>query len=486
MHNRTDPIIAISTAPGKGAVGIVRISGSNLQKFISYISPTIIEDRKAKFLKLTDTDGLLIDEVILLYFRGPHSFTGEDILEIQGHGGPIVLQRIIKYCLKISKIIYASNNTELQVLPHLRIAYPGEYSERAFYNNKIDLIQAEAISDLIDASTEQASLGASRSLSGEFSKEINILLEEITRTRVFIEAYIDFPEEEIGEFELNQIKKRLLLEIDITNKLLNKTKNGLLLRDGINTVITGQPNAGKSSIMNELCNEEISIVTDIEGTTRDIVKQQLQIEGIPINLIDTAGINYKEEKINLVEKIGIEKAWKEIGKAEIIIFVHDITKSTEKSYIDNNNKILKLINENRNKYSKIIHVLNKADLINNQKDINEYQIDLNKFYDVETLVISIKNIKTLEQLKEKILLEIGWSTDSSENVHIARTRHLDSISKVKEHLCEAVNLLDNQILSLEFIAEELRLVQRALSEITGEFSTEDLLGEIFSKFCIGK
>jgi len=487
MHNRTDPIIAISTAPGKGAVGIVRISGNNLQKFISYISPTIVEDRKVKFLKLKDTDGLLIDEVILLYFRGPHSFTGEDILEIQGHGGPIVLQRIIKYCLKISKLIYKSNKTEFQVLPQLRIAYPGEYSERAFYNNKIDLIQAEAISDLIDASTEQASLGASRSLSGEFSKEINILLEEITRTRVFIEAYIDFPEEEIGEFELNQIKKRLLLEIDITNKLLNKTKNGLLLRDGVNTVITGQPNAGKSSIMNELCNEEISIVTDIEGTTRDIVKQQLQIEGIPINLIDTAGINYNEDKkVNLVEKIGIEKAWKEIGTAEIIIFVHDITKSTEKSYINNNNEILKKINENRNKYSKIIHVLNKADLINNQKDINEYQIDLNELYDIETLVISIKNTESLDHLKEKILLEIGWSTDSNENVHIARTRHLDSISKVKEHLNVAVSLLDDQILSLEFIAEELRLVQRALSEITGEFSTEDLLGEIFSKFCIGK
>ena len=255
MHNRTDPIIAVSTAPGKGAVGIVRISASNLEKFISYISPSGIENRKVKFLKLKDEDGELIDEVILIYFRGPNSFTGEDILEIQGHGGPIVLQRIIKYCLQISKTIYKNSNSELQVLPHLRVAYPGEYSERAFYNNKIDLLQAEAISDLIDASTEQASLGASRSLSGEFSKEINVLLEEITRTRVFIEAYIDFPEEEIGELEIQKIRNRLTLEIEIANKLLNKTKNGLLLRDGINTVITGQPNAGKSSIMNVLCSE---------------------------------------------------------------------------------------------------------------------------------------------------------------------------------------------------------------------------------------
>ena len=228
-------------------------------------------------------------------------------------------------------------------------------------------------------------------------------------------------------------------------------------------------------------------MTDIEGTTRDIVKQQLQIDGIPINLIDTAGINFKEKaKKNLVEKIGIEKAWKEIGTAEIIIFVHDITKINIKIYKNNNHEILKKVNENRSKYSKIIHVLNKADLIKDQISIDESQIELNKFYGVESLVISIKNTESIENLKAKILIEIGWSKDSGENVHIARTRHLDSISKVKEHLIVAVNLLDDQILNLEFIAEELRLVQRALSEITGEFSTEDLLGEIFSKFCIGK
>lgn len=487
MHNRTDPIIAISSAPGKGAVGIVRISGGQLKTFISYISPTLLENRKVKFVKLKDTDGQLIDEVILLYFCRPHSYTGEDILEIQGHGGPIVLQRIINYCLKIGKTLYKSCDKELEVLPYLRLARPGEFSERAFYNNKIDLLQAEAISDLIDASTEQASLGASRSLSGEFSKEIKKLLDEITRTRVFLEAHIDFPEEEIGEIEILKIRQNINIQIETTNKLLSKTRNGLLLRDGVNTVISGQPNAGKSSIMNELCNEEVSIVTSIEGTTRDIVKQSLQMRGIPLNLIDTAGINLNQSvDIDLVEKIGIEKAWKEIIVAELIIFVHDLTKSKIEKYKKNNIEILKKINDHRNRNSVVLHVLNKSDLMETQGQIDEYKAEIEKDYEVDSLVISTKNKESVEQLREKILEVIGWSKDSGENVHIARTRHLDSISKVKQHLMDAIDILDHQILNLELIAEELRLTQNALSEITGEFTAEDLLGEIFSKFCIGK
>ena len=487
MHNRNDPIIAISTAPGKGAVGIIRISGQNLNPFIAVLTQKTIEDRVATFLKLKDDNNQLIDEVVVIFFKAPNSYTGEDVLEIQGHGGPIVLQRIIKHCLTSSRKASSLNNIDHPVLPYLRIANPGEYSERAFLNNKIDLLQAEAISDLIDASTELASLGASRSLSGIFSKNIKNLLEDIKQTRVFIEAHIDFPEEEIGELELIKIKEKLLLEIEISKKLLAKTKNGLLLKEGVNTVITGQPNAGKSSIMNELCQQDVSIVTDIAGTTRDVVKQQMQIEGIPINLIDTAGINTNQtEQIDLVERIGIEKAWKEVASAELIIFVHDISKIVDKKYLKLDLEILEKINLNVSKNSKIIHILNKSDLIVEDKTLQQIKSSFEQEIKNESIVMSIKDKSNLIELNRKILEVIGWSSDNSENVSIARTRHLSSILKVKEHLEMALGFMSGKELSLELIAEEMRLVQNALSEITGEFSSEDLLGEIFSKFCIGK
>ena len=487
MHNRNDPIIAISTAPGKGAVGIIRISGQNLNPFIAVLTQKTIEDRVATFLKLKDDSNQLIDEVVVIFFKAPNSYTGEDVLEIQGHGGPIVLQRIIKHCLTSSRKASSLNNIDHPVLPYLRIANPGEYSERAFLNNKIDLLQAEAISDLIDASTELASLGASRSLSGIFSKNIKNLLEDIKQTRVFIEAHIDFPEEEIGELELIKIKEKLLLEIEISKKLLAKTKNGLLLKEGVNTVITGQPNAGKSSIMNKLCQQDVSIVTDIAGTTRDVVKQQMQIEGIPINLIDTAGINTNQaEQIDLVERIGIEKAWKEVASAELIIFVHDISKIVDKKYLKLDLEILEKINLNVSKNSKIIHILNKSDLIVEDKTLQQIKSSFEQEIKNESIVMSIKDKSNLIELNRKILEVIGWSSDNSENVSIARTRHLSSILKVKEHLEMALGFMSGKELSLELIAEEMRLVQNALSEITGEFSSEDLLGEIFSKFCIGK
>jgi len=487
MHNRNDPIIAISTAPGKGAVGIVRISGDDLKQFILILAKKKLEDRVATFLRLKDTNNQLIDEVVLIFFKAPNSYTGEDILEIQGHGGPIVLQRIIKHCLTISKQTNTQDNKQKQVLANLRIANPGEYSERAFLNNKIDLLQAEAISDLIDASTEQASLSASRSLSGTFSKNIKNLLEDIKQTRVFIEAHIDFPEEEIGELELTKIKEKLLTEIEISRKLLAQTKNGLLLKEGISTVITGQPNAGKSSIMNELCQQEVSIVTNIAGTTRDVVKQQMHIEGIPINLIDTAGINLnKKEEIDLVEKIGIEKAWKEVSEAELIIFVHDITKIIESEYTKLDLEILEKIKLNLNKNSKIIHILNKSDLISDTTALKKIKSSFENEINSEAIVVSTKDKSNLMILNEKLLEIIGWSKVNSESVSIARSRHMNSIVKVRDHLEIAYELISSKELNLELIAEEMRLVQNALSEITGEFSTEDLLGEIFSKFCIGK
>jgi len=485
MHGRTDPIIAISTAPGKGAVGIVRISGLDLTAFVAVLAKTKIEERIVKFVKLKDFQNELIDEVLLIFFKSPNSYTGEDILEIQGHGGPIVLQRIIKHCISVAKSI--SSETQKERLPNLRIAKPGEYSERAYLNNKIDLLQAEAIIDLINASTEQASLGASRSLSGAFSENIERLLGDITQTRVFIEAHIDFPEEEIGELEIKKIREKLAVEIETTNKLLEKTKNGVLLKEGINTVITGQPNAGKSSIMNELCQQDVSIVTNIEGTTRDIVKQQMQVEGIPINLIDTAGINFsKKEKVDVVEQIGIDKAWKELRIAELIIFVHDISKIDENDYLNTNLKILEEIKKNQNKNTIVIHALNKSDLIKTEDELASRKEYFDKTFESTCIVLSTTQKNEIDKLRERILVEIGWSHENSENVYLARTRHLQSIIKVREHLDCALNLFNSNMLSLELIAEEMRLVQNALSEITGEFSSDDLLGEIFSTFCIGK
>jgi len=485
MQERTDPIIAVSTAPGKGAVGIVRISGLDLTKFVASLAQTKIEERVVKFLKLRDAEKELIDEVLLIFFKSPNSYTGEDVLEIQGHGGPIVLQRVIKHCISIAKELDVATKKEL--LPNLRIARPGEYSERAFLNNKIDLLQAEAIIDLINASTEKASIGASRSLSGVFSNNIKSLLKDITQTRVFIEAHIDFPEEEIGELEIKKIKDKLISEIKISNQLLQKTRNGVLLKEGINTVIAGQPNAGKSSIMNALCQQEVSIVTDIAGTTRDVVKQHMQVEGIPINLIDTAGISFSGEKIkDIVEEIGIEKAWSELKIAELVIFVHDISRILEKSYEATSLEILKKLELSQKKETLIIHVLNKSDLIKDSGDLNRRKKYFDDLFKCDGLVISTVDDQEIDFLQKRILKEIGWSRDNSENVYLARTRHLQSIIKVREHLESALELFSAKMLSLELIAEEMRLVQNALSEITGEFSSDDLLGEIFSKFCIGK
>jgi len=497
MQAFTDPIIAVSTAPGRGAVGIVRISGKNLKSFSQQLLGKKLETREAKFCRLRDQSQELIDEVLALFFQSPESFTGEDVLELQGHGGQQVLQRIIKRCFEVSseQTFGHEINEDSQkptLLPHLRLANPGEFTQRAFLNNKIDLVQAESIMDLIDASTELAAKSASRSLSGAFSKAIDQLLEQVTLTRVMIEAQIDFPEEEIEELQSREIEKtakEIKEAIESTELILSKAKQGVLLKEGLKTVIVGQTNVGKSSLMNQLCEQEVSIVTDIAGTTRDLIKQTLQIDGIPIHLIDTAGINQQaNERGDVVEQMGIERAWRELEQAQLILFVHDLSRIENNDYLSSEQKLFEQINFNISPHAIIVHVWNKIDLCE-QRNATQRAETLYSSWELSNekpLLISTKDGQGLSKLKADILHRLGWDMNLGEDVFSARERHLLALREVLMHLKTAQSQAKANQKNLDLIAEEMRLAQNALSNITGEFNSDDLLGEIFSKFCIGK
>jgi len=484
MHDRLDPIIAVSTAPGRGAVGVVRLSGKDLRAFAWALLKKPLRPRQAEFLKIRDEEGDLIDEVLFLYFESPKSYTGEDVIEIQGHGGAMVLERIVKHCFDLAKRIDQETNNEL--LNHLRLARPGEFSERAFLNGKIDLFQAEAIIDLIDASTELAAKSASRSMSGAFSQEINHLLEEITKARIFIEAHIDFPEEELDDLDFRRVDETLATALETTNKVLKQTKNGVLLKEGIKAVIAGQPNVGKSSLMNLLCEQEVSIVTDIAGTTRDFIEKNLQVNGVAINLIDTAGIHDLGVEMNPVEQIGIDRAWSQIKQADLILLVHDASQRDTPEYLKKDEQLMQEV-EHFAKDAPILHIWNKNDLLSETSNESPRQRESQRNSTRDDQVfISIKNHSGVDDMKAKILAMAGWSEPDEGGLYIARTRHVQVIEDVRSHLSTSQMLTRGEHRNLELVAEELRLGQNRLSEITGEFTADDLLGEIFSKFCIGK
>ena len=497
MQAFSDPIIAVSTAPGRGAVGIVRISGKKLSRFAKALLGKNLNPRQVQFSRLKDARQELIDEVLALYFQGPESFTGEDVLELQGHGGQQVLQRMIKRCFEVSmqNVPNEENQNQdnhLTVLPHLRLANPGEFTQRAFLNSKIDLLQAESIMDLIDASTEMAAKSASRSLSGVFSKEIDQLLQQVTLARVMIEAQIDFPEEEIEELQAREQEKttREIEEIiEQTQLILSKARQGVLLKEGLKTVIAGQPNVGKSSLMNQLCEQEVSIVTDIAGTTRDLIKQTLQIDGIPIHLIDTAGIHQLASQQNdIVEKLGIERAWKEMGQAQLILFVHDLSRIDNIDYASAEEALHQQIKQHVGPQANVVHVWNKIDLYE-PTHLKSVTKNLNQAWGSQEdypLLISTRNGQGLQALKKNILHRMGWDLNLGEDVYSARERHLLSLKDVLFHLQTAKKIAHEAQKNMDLIAEEMRLAQNALSQITGEFNSDDLLGEIFSKFCIGK
>lgn len=458
MPDNSDSIIAIATAPGRGAVGIVRVSGAAVVPVCQAVCGRGLKPREATYLPFMAGDGGVIDHGLAIHFPAPHSFTGEHVLELQAHGGPVVLQLLLARCMEA--------NTSL------RIARPGEFTERAFLNGKIDLAQAEAIADLIDASTEAAARSASRSLSGEFSRDIHALRDALIRLRMLVEATLDFPEEDIDFLQKADAQGQLIRLLEQLHQISAKTRQGALLREGIKVVIAGQPNAGKSSLLNALAGAELAIVTPIPGTTRDKVQQTIQIEGVPIHVVDTAGLR---ESADEVEKMGIARAWEEIGSADMVLLLHDLTRQGDPAHAAGDVEIRRGLESRVLAAVPVLDIWNKADTAARQHTPAPDS----------TLFISAKTGSGLPALRARLLSLAGWQA-GAEGLYIARQRHVQALAQVLQHLEYAQTRLHEQGRSLELLAEELRLAQQALGRITGEFSADDLLGEIFSRFCIGK
>ncbi|MEP6964890.1 MAG: tRNA uridine-5-carboxymethylaminomethyl(34) synthesis GTPase MnmE [Polaromonas sp.] len=471
------PIAAIATAPGRGAVGIVRVSGKDIAPVIAAVCGRPLAARQATYLAFRDDSGQVIDQGLAIHFPAPHSYTGEDVLELQAHGGPVVLQLLLARCLQAGAAL--DPGTGLSVVPGLRLAQPGEFTERAFLNDKIDLAQAEGIADLIDASTETAARSAARSMSGEFSAAVNALLGQLVHLRMLVEATLDFPEEDIDFLQQADARGQLLRLQATLAGVLQRATQGAILREGIKVVIAGQPNAGKSSLLNALAGAELAIVTAVAGTTRDKVSQLIQIEGVPLHVVDTAGLRETQDE---VEKIGVERAWTEIESADAVLFLHDLSRRQAGretpdaiSCIADDARIAWTIAEKIPTNTPVIDVWNKSDLAS-----------------AETLrhlsggvLISAKNGSGLQALREHLLQVVGWQA-APEGVFMARERHVRALHRVQVQLLAAQDQLNANQPALDLLAEDLRQAQGHLGNITGAFSSDDLLGEIFSSFCIGK
>lgn len=443
-------IAAIATAPGRGGVGVIRISGSNLLPFAFALTGKSPKPRYATLADFQAADGSTIDTGLLLYFPNPHSFTGEDVLELQGHGGPVVLQLLLARCLDLGA----------------RLAEPGEFSRRAFLNGKMDLAQAEAVADLIDAATASAARSAVRSLQGEFSRAIGELNEELTNLRMLVEATLDFPEEDIDFLKAADAFGRLeRLQLKLA-EIFDRAGQGKLLQSGLHVVLAGQPNVGKSSLLNRLAGDELAIVTPIAGTTRDALRSTIQIEGIPLHIIDTAGLRETEDE---VERIGIERSWKEIERSDVVLLLVD----SRTGVTEADREILERLPKNLQR----ITIYNKIDLAGRQSERHDEA-------DGVAVSLSAKANQGIDLLRQELLRIAGWH--QTEDVFIARERHLRALATAQEHVAAARSVVEGVLPALELFAEELRLAQQALGEITGEFTADDLLGVIFSRFCIGK
>ena len=476
LSRHQDPIIAIATAPGRGAVGIVRVSGPHLKTWADAFCGKPLQARQAHYLPFNDDKGESIDQGLAIFFPGPHSYTGEDVLELQAHGGPVVLQLLLARCIELANSV--NPHTGKVLLQGLRLAQAGEFTQRAFLNDKIDLAQAEAIADLIDASTSAAARSASRSLAGVFSQEIHTLRDSLVHLRMLVEATLDFPEEEIDFLQKADAQGQLERLQTQLEKVLVRTQQGALLREGIKVVIAGQPNAGKSSLLNALAGAELAIVTPIAGTTRDVVQQTIQIEGVPIHIIDTAGLR-EGEGIDEVEQIGIQRAWAQIAGADAVLFLHDLTRSHDPEYLQADLKIQGSLAAQLPHGVTVLNVWNKFDLA---PDASTPRASDNASNDID---LSAKTGLGIDRLRAKLLQTAGWQP-ASEGLYLARARHVQALKRVQSHIEMADAHLRAQAQSLDLLAEELRLSQTALNEITGEFNADDLLGVIFSSFCIGK
>lgn len=447
-----DTIAAVATAPGRGGVGIVRVSGKKAGQIAQAVLGKQPKPRYAHYGAFYAEDGSVLDQGIALFFPNPNSFTGEDVLELQGHGGPVVLQWLLARVVELGA----------------RLAEPGEFSKQAFMNDKLDLAQAEAIADLIEASSDQAAKSALRSLQGDFSREVNTLVEELIQLRIFVEAAIDFPEEEINFLSDGKVAGQLQHILDRLHIVFESAKQGALLREGMSVVILGRPNAGKSSLLNALSGRESAIVTDIAGTTRDIVKEEINIDGMPLHILDTAGVR---EATDQVEQIGIERAWQALDSADRVLVMLQAGEAIHKED--------QTILDRLPKDIPVTLVRNKIDLID-----HEPMVEIEAATDRTVIWLSAKHKRGLGLLQEHLKTEMGYA-QTEEGVFMARKRHLDALQTALDWTLNGQQQLE-QFAAGELLAEDLRLAQEALSEITGRFTSDDLLGRIFTSFCIGK
>lgn len=465
MNFDSSPIAAIATAPGRGGIGVVRVSGKNISSIIAAVCPAKgapLEPRHATYTSFVNADGSVIDQGIAIYFKAPHSYTGEDVLELQGHGGPVVLQMLLTRCLAAGADI------------GLRMAQPGEFTHRAYLNDKLDLAQAEAVADLIEASTEAAAKSASQSLSGAFSKTIQELVDKITALRMLVEATLDFPEEEIDFLKQSDARGQLTAIREALQRVFSQAAQGALLRDGLNIVLAGQPNVGKSSLLNALAGSDVAIVTPIAGTTRDKVIETIQIEGIPVNVIDTAGIRDAADARDEVERIGIERTWAAVQTADVIVHMLDASRGPTRE----DEEIAARFPAN----VPVMRVWNKIDLSGHRPAIDHLP-------DATHVYLSATDLLGMDLLRTELLRLVGWQ-QTGESLYLARERHLVALKSAQAHLelaaQHAAHDSETTDPALDLFAEELRLAQERLSSITGAFTSDDLLGVIFSRFCIGK
>jgi tRNA modification GTPase len=461
MQTDSDPIVAIATAPGRGGIGVVRIScgaagAAAADTLMQALFGRALAPRHAVYVPFQDAGGAPLDRGIGLYFPAPHSYTGEHVVELQGHGGPIVLQLVLQRCLDAGRAF------------GLRLAQPGEFTRRAFLNDKLDLAQAEAVADLIEASTEAAARSAGRSLDGAFSRDIRALVDDVIALRMLVEATLDFPEEEIDFLEAADARGKLARSRDALARVQRDARQGALLREGLSVVLAGQPNVGKSSLLNALAGAELAIVTPIAGTTRDKVAQTIQIEGIPLHIIDTAGLRDTEDE---VERIGIARTWSEIERADVVLHLVDARDPMGTSDATIAARFPAGV--------PVVRVWNKIDLA----DVSAAAGDAAD--GAQEVWLSAKAGAGVDLLRAALLHVAGWQP-GSESVYLARERHLSALRAASEHLALAADHADRNAQALDLFAEELRLAQEQLNSITGEFTSDDLLGVIFSRFCIGK
>ncbi|MEH6548587.1 MAG: tRNA uridine-5-carboxymethylaminomethyl(34) synthesis GTPase MnmE [Pseudomonadales bacterium] len=453
----TDTIVALATPPGRGGVGVVRLSGPaslTLASSILGFLPIARHAHYTDFIAYINGEKITIDQGIALFFKGPNSFTGEDVLELQGHGGPVIMDSLIEECLRLGA----------------RMARPGEFSERAFLNDKIDLVQAEAIADLIDSSSRQAAKNAVRSLQGEFSRRVNHVVDVLTRLRLYVEAAIDFPEEEIDFLADERVTDQVQEAIDLLKNLLTEAKQGALMREGMTIVIAGRPNAGKSSLLNALAGKETAIVTDVAGTTRDLLREEILVDGMPVHVIDTAGLR---DNPDVVEKIGIERALQQIVEADRVLLVVD---SVDEPEIDLQRDWQELVGD-------ISLLPEHVTIIRNKCDQSGLPVSLQQG-EHTILTLSAKHGEGLELLREHLKTLMGFNA-AAEGQFTARRRHLDAIERALEFALQGQFQLQGMGAG-ELLADDLFQAQKALGEITGKLTADDLLGKIFSSFCIGK